>query len=211
MRNKNSNIKFWYENPDILFKNTKLSRFFPFPRMSENEKLNSITRLSFYISVIMYIYTGNYLYLFVFIITIIFTFLIYKTKSNIKNSIDNFKNYQQKYIYPTKNNPFMNVMLDDYNDTNREAIIKTNLIDDTDLDNTINKKFNINLYKDLNDIFEKENSQRQFYTTPITTIPNNQIKFAKWLYKSPPTCKENYGTKCYINNYNPLSIGSRIK
>ena len=35
----------------------------------------------------------------------------------------------------------MNVMLDDYNDTNREAIIKTNLIDDTDLDNTINNEW----------------------------------------------------------------------
>ena len=39
--------------------------------------------------------------------------------------------------------------------------------------------------------YSKFNSQRQFYTTPNTRIPNNQIEFAEWLYKAPETCKEN--------------------
>ena len=32
--------------------------------------------------------------------------------------------------------------------------------------------------------------QRQFYTMPSTTIPNDQTGFAKFLYQLPTTCKE---------------------
>ena len=36
------------------------------------------------------------------------------------------------------------------------------------------------------------NSQRQFYTLPSTTIPNDPNNdFGKWLYNSSQTCKEN--------------------
>ena len=30
--------------------------------------------------------------------------------------------------------------------------------------------------------------KRNFYTTPINTVPNNQTEFAKWLYDKGPTC-----------------------
>ena len=50
--------------------------------------------------------------------------------------------------------------------------------------------FNFNLYKDIDDLFDKNNSQRQFFTMPFTTIPNDQGSFARWLYSTPVTCKE---------------------
>ena len=52
-----------------------------------------------------------------------------------------------------------------------------------------------NLYQDTGDVFNKESSQRQYYTTPNTTAPNAQTAFAKWAYQAPPTCKEE-GIKC---------------
>jgi hypothetical protein len=33
-------------------------------------------------------------------------------------------------------------------------------------------------------------SQRNYFTMPWTTIPNKQDEFARWLYLSPKTCKE---------------------
>jgi hypothetical protein len=39
---------------------------------------------------------------------------------------------------------------------------------------------------------------------PSTTIPNDQTAFAKWLYLSPPTCKEGNGAQCVANNYERL-------
>ena len=61
---------------------------------------------------------------------------------------------------------------------------------DVEIKKQIDSSFNNNLYKDVNDVFGKMNSQRQFYTMPSTTIPNAQDDFAKWLYLNPKTCKE---------------------
>ena len=63
----------------------------------------------------------------------------------------------------------------------------------------------------IRNIFSKNNSQRQFYTTPVTTIPNDQKSFANWLYKTPPTCKENNGNQCVANNYYNLKQNSNFK
>ena len=65
--------------------------------------------------------------------------------------------------------------------------------------------FNKNLYRDLTDVYGKNNSQRQFYTTPITTVPNDQNSFANWLYRSEKTCKEGDGNRCSANNYGSLN------
>lgn len=212
IKNKKSNEisdKFWYDDPNILFNLDRIKDFFPHTKMSLEEQLNAYTRLTFYISIIMFFYSGNYHYLFIFIITIIFTFLIHKNnfeKKNINKDIEKFGNYYYptKYIYPTKNNPFMNISMEDYTkNPNRQVITKNPLLCNRNISDKVNDKFNINLYKDLDDIFDKNNSQRQFYTTPITTIPNDQGKFAKWLYNKNKTCKEGNGYQCVINNYTP--------
>ena len=63
----------------------------------------------------------------------------------------------------------------------------------------VEELFNEDLYRDVNDIFGKNNSQRQFYSVPGNTIPNDQGSFAKWLYQTPPTCKEGNGLQCAAN------------
>ncbi len=87
---------------------------------------------------------------------------------------------------PTINNPFMNPATSEYN-TDAPAACNA---DDDDIKNEMKRTFNNNLYMDVDDVFEKVNSQRQFYTVPNTGIPNDQENFANWLYKSPQTCKE---------------------
>lgn len=128
------------------------------------------------------------------------TVIIYKNK----NDKDFFTDYNYNYVRPTKDNPFMNILLTDYkNNPNRESLNKkpnNNL----NIKKLIDKKFSKNLYKDFSDVFEKQNSQRQYYTTPITTIPNKQKQFANWLYDIGPTCKEGNGEKCIKKLHNPL-------
>ena len=54
--------------------------------------------------------------------------------------------------------------------------------------------FNHNLFRDVDELWERANSQRQFYTIPNTAIPNNQKEFANWLYRSPGgNCKTDQG------------------
>lgn len=89
---------------------------------------------------------------------------------------------------PTKDNPFMNIQLHDFD--NNQHVEACNA-DDDDINKDINHSFNTKLFMNIDDTFSKTNSQRQFFTTPNTRIPNNQSDFANWLYKMPETCKEN--------------------
>ena len=61
--------------------------------------------------------------------------------------------------------------------------------------------FNDSLIRDVDDLFERFNSQRQFYTVPGNSIPNDQDTFAKWLYARPKSCKEGNGLQCAANMY----------
>ena len=68
------------------------------------------------------------------------------------------------------------------------------------------EEFNKNLFRDVNDLYEKENSQRTYYSTPSTTIPNDQKSFAEWCYGIPETCKTNQ-QKCLV--YDDLRYSRR--
>ena len=198
----NENI--WYKDLRILYINNNYIKFFPTANMNNIEKLNSIVRTSIIISTILILYTGDINFIFLAIFVLLITYLIHTNNTNISN----YNNYTEKkveYVLPTVDNPFMNITLNDYiENPNREALIKKNNYKNPKLDNLINKSFNFNLYKDFSDIFNKNNSQRQFYTTPVTTIPNNQKSFGNWLYKTSETCKERTGAQCYNNIYTQL-------
>lgn len=88
---------------------------------------------------------------------------------------------------PTVNNPFMNDTFDDLQTDNQP---QPSNIDDDDIKDNINKLFNDGLYRDVSDLFERENSQRQFYTVPHMHPPD-QSAFANWLYKNTAICKTN--------------------
>ena len=64
------------------------------------------------------------------------------------------------------------------------------------------------VYKDSNDLFNRRNSQRQWYTMPNTEAMNKQTEFAKWCYMTPPTCKEGNGLQCANNLHNRLNRNS---
>ena len=205
---------FWLNDPKILFSNKRWIEFFPTPELSLTEKLNSLVRLSFYICIVLLVFYKNYLYLYIPIFTLLFTYLIYKNNKSVVEelssnvglfqselaSIDPEK--QQLYkinlsdtkieenkncTLPTVNNPFMNInQITDKR--NKEAACT--YYDNEEIAKNVEKDFNFNLYRDVSDLYNKRNSQREYYTMPSTTIPNDQTSFARWCYLSPPTCKE---------------------
>lgn len=90
---------------------------------------------------------------------------------------------------PTVENPFANIVFSDYLDANKLA--EPCNVDEPEIANQMQNLYNSSIYRNLSDVWERENSQRIFFTMPIQTIPNNQTDFANWLYKTSPTCKEN--------------------
>lgn len=105
---------------------------------------------------------------------------------------------------PTPQNPFMNAM--NYDSRYRQPACTS--YDNEELQDKIEDYFDDNLFKDVSDIYNKRHSQRQFFTMPYTTFPNDQGGFAKWLYQEPETCKEGNGFQCIADNYERLQGGS---
>lgn len=89
----------WIDDFQILFKLDRLKEFFPTKKQSNEERLNSIIRLSFYISILLCIYHSNIKYSSIFIFMLIFTFVIYRhhpkgTNNELLDKI-NLSNQQQ--------------------------------------------------------------------------------------------------------------------
>jgi hypothetical protein len=51
------------------------------------------------------------------------------------------------------------------------------------------KNFERGLFMNSTDVFSKENSQRQFYTMPVTTTVPDTYAFAQFLYGGAKNCK----------------------
>jgi hypothetical protein len=219
----NLNDSFWLNDYKILFYKEKLTEFFPTIQMTLIEKLNAIFRMSIYLSILLYLFTNNYLYLYIMIIVGAFTVFIFKTqKDNLELYFNSDSNSRENSIQqtlieekkneinPTVENPFMNINLITDNKEKPPPLPSWN---NNEIQKDIEDKFGYNLYRDVGDLYGKSNSQREYYTMPSTTIPNNQTSFAKWCYSTGPTCKEKsiYCTPemnqvPYVDTTNPYTL-----
>lgn len=93
-------------------------------------------------------------------------------------------------------NPFNNVLIDQIKyEPNRPA---ADDITSTEKKIELDDLFRVQWYSDPTDVFGKTQSQRMFITQPVTTIPNDQDSYQKWLYKIPgKSCKEGGAENCY--------------
>ena len=198
---KNKDIdsdKFWFDDFTVLYQPNRLIEFFPNYQMTMIEKLNALTRLGIYLGIVLSVLLKNYLYLYITLIAFLGTFFIYKTQRNSLelyfNSYDSDQNKDNKRellekpcTKPTTDNPMMNFnIITDKRDRSKAC----DSWDSKKVKKEIENKFNHNLYRDVSDLYGKNNSQRQYYTMPATTMPNDQTAFAKWCYNTGPTCKE---------------------
>jgi hypothetical protein len=123
-----------------------------------------------------------------------------------KISWDKYKYYADNTCRkPTVDNPFTNIAWADYLDAGNLA--EPCNVNDSSIQKNINYLYNSSIYRNIEDVFERENSQRTFYSVPITTIPNKQTEFAEWLYKTGPTCKENSQNCTYFEE--PYMVSQR--
>lgn len=204
-----SSDPFWLNDFSIIFESDKLLRFIPSKSMSLEEKLNSIVRFGLYLSILLMVLKENYLYMYFFIFCLIITYIIYVFNDNTNEKFENQSNRELSDIEeineieltddefcrkPTKNNPFMNPLLPDNYKTIKKSCSYTDPIKEK-----IDNYFYDNLFDDTSKLYGKRNSQRNFYSMPSTTIPNDQDGFAKWCYRVPKTCKEGNTEECYKN------------
>jgi hypothetical protein len=126
----------WTDNPLILFKHEFIFEVYPTADMSFERKVNAITRMLVFFTVIGYILTTNTKLLIIGVALIFLTFLIYKTSSSslkegfVKENKDNEKKtvnnvvsgekhsfddfIKENYQMGTYQNPYGNVSMADY-------------------------------------------------------------------------------------------------
>ena len=203
------NTPFWYENSSILYEKDYIFEFVPSKRFDINRKLNSIVRLSIIYSIIMYLIGKNNKYLIIPFITLCVTWIIWRKHTDtrvesvmnksINNQLDDLvviNDLETECRVPTKDNPFMNPLLDEYNNNTLQKPKACPSYNNIGIQNRIEELFNQDLYRDVKDVFGKNNGQRQFYSVPGNQVPNDQGSFSQWCYGMPKTCKEGNQIAC---------------
>lgn len=170
--------------------------------MNFKDKLLFISGLILFISFIATLIFRNIAFLLFAIIVNVIIFYVYlyykETKANVKEKLNNQNRdiiNNKLCVKPTNNNPFMNPNILEVSNLNYSSCD----IDNTKIKKQMNNYFKTSVYKDVTDFYDRNFSERQFYTMPSTTIPNDQESYLNWLYSRNKTCKENNGQQCYNN------------
>jgi len=216
----------WLNNPAVLLKKGQLNQIWPREYMSRNEKINAITRLVIILTLLGFLVTQSYNFLFTGIVTLGVIAALYYAKEYkqdnkgvVQSTAEGFTNpevYQalkSNFTNPTNKNPFMNVLLPEIQDNptrkmaapayNRAVEKQINedtenfVVSNFDNDPQIKKK----LFSNLGDSLEFENfGQYNFYATANTRVPNDQKSFADFCYGDMVSGKEGNDFALMRNN-----------
>ena len=191
-------MSFWIKDPTILFNKKYIEQIWPYSYLTYNEKLNAFTRFIIILTFLGYILINKLIIIVLGLIVIGSIVLLYmKTNKEGMYSPYYKVNDQQKI---EENNPFGNVLMDDYkynpnkkaNDTeyspDLEQKINTKIKDFIVQENSDNNEI-YNLFNNVGDQFTFEQNLRQFNTNPSTTIPNKQDDFLNFCYGTLPSEK----------------------
>lgn len=167
----------WYKDVASFITKDNFLTVIPSKNQTYAGQLNSLLRLSLYYSVIVSLIKQHIEYLIIPVLVAGVIYLLYDNFRTVGMETLSVKEQNSKCIKPSKQNPFMNLLNSDKR-TRKPACDPLN--DETKSD--INEKFNRSIFKDIDDVWERNNAGRNFYTMPSTTVPNDQTGFAEWLY-----------------------------
>ena len=246
---------FWATNPLVLLRADQLLAAWPTAKMSYDAKLNSIVRLSVYVTLVLLLFGASYLVLYLPLVALLVTYgmhamTVRKEASESAPDTDNNRTddpvegfsifddavatgqhpnapdalqhefppsqyhrvnasatpstptprrafelaaadgSNRKCTASTKENPFMNVLIPDikYHPTKPAACTRR---EQGDVRERVEANFDARTFRDVGDVWAHAGGQRQFFTMPWTTTPNDPAgDFGQWLYDVPPTKKE---------------------
>lgn len=184
---------FWLDNPYVLLDDD-------WNIHNKIVRLNIILKLAIILSVLLVLISKDFRFILLIIVVGVITVLI-KFHYDHEGFDKGGDNYRVAVVdnkvcsASTVDNPFMNPSIADISlNPDRYAACDVELS---------KKRIDDNFYKEVfvnvNDFYGKDQSLRQFYTVPNTTIPNKQTELARWLYDRGPSCKEGNYERCIWN------------
>lgn len=220
-------VPFWLEDPSILFKKSDVTEILPVSGMSQNRKLNAVTRAVILLTIVGYAFSRRHQILVSGLLAIVICIAVWRWGTNAGGKSDILKEGlamreriqadsvlpPPNFTKPTKENPLMNVLIPEVQDNPQRLSAEPSY--DPKVDKVINEKtqdfvveqFNDDpkirelLFGDMVESVVFDNSMRNFYSTPATTVPNDQGAFAQFCYGEQISCKENNGLACERNAY----------
>jgi hypothetical protein len=179
----------WYNDVAVLWKDGRLREFFPAVDQTPEERVNALVRLIAYASVLSFAYNNHLRTLVIGGGIIAVVSLAFKPNRNERypsSATDPVTTAQAlgspPCTKPTRDNPFGNFLLTD--DTSRAPACMYD-----DVKDDVHKHFNEGLIRNATDVYQKENSQRQFMTMPVTSTIPDTAAFANFLYGGMRSCK----------------------
>jgi hypothetical protein len=226
--NSSNNDIFWFNNNYLILINNY--DLLPNSNMTWERKLNTITRLIILLSVICFLITKNRNIIVVGLICLLLIILSYKYNvkenyinvSTSSNQIKKNKNFnsiplksilKKDFYQNNKSNPFGNVLLPEINSNPNRKPAPPSFNLDVEKDNTNNVKeaiqslnpdiidTNKQLFGDIYQNFELDQSNRIFYSNANTKVTNDQGAFAEFLYGNMPSAKEGNQFALLQDNY----------
>lgn len=185
----------WFKNIKVLFLRPK--EIIPSKDQSDAERVNSIVRLVLYCSLAVALIRSNIMYLVLGLAIVVIISLAFALGEKKKKKNESYSNLRPTTVKrqkkdcsnSTPDNPFSNATVGAL--LGNEGRAPACSYDSPGVAQEIRKNFNKGLFRSLEDVYEVENSQRQFYTTPVTTSAPDTIAFAEFLYGRKDTCKSN--------------------
>lgn len=181
-----SRDQFWVTNPQ----NLNLLEFWPCRTQTTSQKYNSVTVLSIYICIVIALGISSFTPLYLCILIVGVIAVVYYSMHGSENFMPiAYEMSDLPYRPPRPMNPFMNVPITDYDrpqdyknyhrykepehPTPHTEKIKEEVQDD----------FMLGLFQNPSGkLFDRTNSQREYISQPVGSVPNKQGEFANWLY-----------------------------
>lgn len=181
---------FWKDDFSVLYNRDRLTEFIPTIDMSVSERLNAIVRFAVYTGVLMGLIKNEIWPLYITIFGFAVTLFIETNRDKSSEQLLGFSD--EVCTMPTDENPFMNPLQFENAEDKPQACNLEAAFGEHSVGDIVDEKFYKGLYQDSFDLFERNNSQREFYTTPgAPRHPTAEARhnFAMALYGNAPSCR----------------------
>lgn len=198
--------KIWYEDLTHWFTADNFHQVVPNPTMNLAAKLNAVTRLFIYLGVTLALLMRDSRYVFLGIVAMFFSVAAYEYERSQGAKAEEFLEAKGLDVVDaglcartTVDNPFMNPSIGDAPDRPKACNATHPAVRAA-----VDRNFYARLFRPADDLWNNKSSQREFYTMPSTTVPNDRGRFTDWAYGRGASCKEGNGAQCYRNLYRNL-------
>lgn len=180
--------RIWYQDPRGFMTAQNYHKILPSRDQTFTQQLNTVLRFALLFSVILVILKRDLHSLHYALFAAVGTAALHAVDEHAKASRRDL--YREAGLYqdrqgrrcvrPTPDNPFMNMTVADLEQ--RPDRPKACDITDSRVRRVANAYFEKNLYRDVDDVYNRRSSARQFFTMPVTEALPDQEGFARWLY-----------------------------